>query len=240
MISELQQHVLDAARSRVSTLKTLADARDVDEVRSQARSLRRQATQMGLDLLAEAAKDLEEPTTDVVEGVRELNEALHSYQLSSRKQEEGSGNTFLFSDEKKLLRPNELMKMSASWNIKVFQRRVTDNFVEEQLLCQLYKQQAHQRTQAQKAYHREACKRNQQWSESLWTPYTRQKAQIRATLDRERRAKEESTPRFRDVDEVVTPRLNGMLLSVRLRHRPIRLKPLPERCAPAWLRYGCA
>jgi len=117
-------------------------------------------------------------------------------------------NQFAFNDKDYMrVTTDELSRRNASLNMAVYEQLVSDRFVEEELVCELYKQRVQRRSEAQRRAHREACDRNQQYIAAVDTQFMRRQRRRALEAAMVNAADRMSTPRFRDLDEVITPRL---------------------------------
>ena len=220
----LNAKFISRGRGSINTLSRLLNAGDAEAAVRECRYLMRKAEPPGATGVAAAAKLLltccatQAAPADVLAGkLDEVAVALDAFEqeASSHMQRKHSGN--FFSDDVVVTNSEQidlLSKQMASWNRAVYEERVTTKFLEEELVCKLQ-----QRVQGRNAHihraHKLVCERNQRWCESLPTPYTLKKGRVARTLEAHRYAEADASPRFRDQEEVLTPRLQAERLASR-------------------------
>ena len=85
---------------------------------------------------------------------------------------------------------------------------VKNTYVEEHLLCSLHQQQVKQRSMMQHRAHRSTCERNAYVCERAGSPFIKRRSAVKHELILLGEAERTAPPRFRDVEEVITPRLH--------------------------------
>lgn len=146
-------------------------------------------------------------------------------------------NKFAFSDKDYMrATTDELSRRNAALNMAVYEQLVADKYVEEELVCALYLQRVQRRSEEMKRAHRETCELNRERCASIDTPYERSKRRITREAAMVREAVLLETPRFRDIDELVTPRLRAE----DLHRRNPDMFPKPPPLSSGWITSSSA
>ena len=162
-----------------------------------------------------------------------LSDALNADQGGATRLQ----NKFAFSDKDYMqATTEELSRRNAALNMAVYEQLVADKYVEEELVCALYLQRVQRRSEEMKRAHREICERNRERCASIDTPYERSKRRITRETAMVREAALLETPRFRDIDDLVTPRLRAE----DLHRRNPDIFPKPPPLSAGWITSSSA
>ena len=221
IMQSLNGKFINKGRGSVRKLARLVQTDDLDGIRAECRFLIHKSEPPGATAVGKAAKALlvstgyAAPSDMLIQHVDKIMEAIEGFAAEidvpspTSPTSQKSGNN-VFTDSVKVTNKAQidlLSKQMAAHNMSIYNDQVITKFLEEELVVKLQLQRVQERNAQIHRSHQLVCERNQRWCESIQTPYTQRKEDVSRTLEAHHFATQEESPRFNDVERVVTPRL---------------------------------